>query len=950
MSQLQVITRPGCSPQGRPRVFFCCHDADRDACFEGITAELLHKQNCAVYHYPPHQAVPQAERELDLSQMQLFVMPVTARLLAAENQALRDFEFARAHHIPVLPLLQQQGLEAAFNARCGDLQLLNKYAADETAIAYDEKLTAYLQSVLVGDELAGRIRKAFAATVFLSYRKKDRAHAQSLMRRIHACGGCRDVAIWYDEFLTPGEDFNSSIRAALEKSSLFALAVTPSLLEKPNYVAAVEYPAAQAAKLPVLAAELVPTDRAALAIQYRGILPLTDAQDADALAAALAAKLPLPAPPSCSDDPKHCFLIGQAYLSGIDVEVDHARALELITGAAEEELPEAMVKLVSMYRTGEGVARDYRTALRWQQKLVVCLRGRHRLYDTIVTAGNLTRALGQLGDQYLALDDAENAKAAYMEMEQLTARWSGEGSNLRFTRYRSTALEMLGNACKALHDAQGALTYYEHCLQLRQHLLHRSELEGASSAQSHRELADSCRSLGRLALQQKDTDAAYQYYKQVFEHTAQLAEGAGEGDAVTMQMVMDGVTLGDIARQAGDHSSAREQYEKLLPRAEALAKASGRMADKANLALLHGRLGGIYIDTGDYAAAMIRLERDMQLRLELDADHSSMHSRRNLMACHSELSRLYVEMGDYAQARQHGAAAMRMLEQLLEEAGSADLRQALWSCHLAMGNLAMQQEAPRTAEKHFARALEAGCQLAKSTGAAVDMHGWAYALLRLGEAKQRCRKYSSARQRLLQALELYTTVMPQSAAARQGVFNVCKQLGELELQCRRPAVARPYLERALAAAEVLEKEKSSPASRSRRVIVHSALGRCALACKDRQAAQAQLARACRLAKALAADTGMRGHQLNFAYVLRDMGEFKRKTKDKPKALQYYKQAAAVCDALAAEALTVRLCWLLAELYTRLAQMQLALDELDGVEENARLARQYKQKARAGSKR
>ncbi len=67
---------------------------------------------------------------------------------------------------------------------------------------------------------------------------------------------------------------------------------------------------------------------------------------------------------------EHSFLIGLAYLGGIDVEVDRERAVTLIEDAANCGLAEAMEKLVSMYRTGEGVERNYEEAIKWQGKLV----------------------------------------------------------------------------------------------------------------------------------------------------------------------------------------------------------------------------------------------------------------------------------------------------------------------------------------------------------------------------------------------------------------------------------------------------------------------------------------------------------------------------------------------------------------------------------------------------
>ncbi|UNT93994.1 hypothetical protein [Allobaculum sp. Allo2] len=68
------------------------------------------------------------------------------------------------------------------------------------------------------------------------------------MKLIHQDPQFADTAIWYDEFLSPGEDFNAYIHRALEKSCLFTMAVTSSLVLEPNYVQAIEYPEARKLK------------------------------------------------------------------------------------------------------------------------------------------------------------------------------------------------------------------------------------------------------------------------------------------------------------------------------------------------------------------------------------------------------------------------------------------------------------------------------------------------------------------------------------------------------------------------------------------------------------------------------------------------------------------------------------------------------------------------------
>ena len=371
MAQFTYKTRGDSSPQGKPRVYFCAHPGDFRLLDE-ISSELLSHQNCAVwYDTEPEAPFDEELFFTDLKQMNLFVIPVTTRFLTTPSRA-RDveFPFAVAQGIPVLPLMQERGLEELFNHVCGDRQFLTKLDPDPTAIPYEEKLTRYLNSVLIGDELAARVRAAFDAHIFLSYRKKDRALAQELMRLIHRNDFCRDIAIWYDEFLTPGENFNEAIERALKECDLFALAVTPNLVNEKNYVMTVEYPMAKKAEKTILPAEVSPTNRDELARLFAEIPEGIDARNPEALAAYLAQALEGIAKRENDNDPAHNYLIGLAYLNGIDVEVDRERAVTLITGAAEAGIPEAMKKLVSMYREGEGVERNYGTAIEWQRKLV----------------------------------------------------------------------------------------------------------------------------------------------------------------------------------------------------------------------------------------------------------------------------------------------------------------------------------------------------------------------------------------------------------------------------------------------------------------------------------------------------------------------------------------------------------------------------------------------------
>ena len=368
-------------------------------------------QNVAFFYEDPEKdPMPWEELSGRLSDMQLIIMPVSARLLFKENRAVREIlPFANEKHIPVLPIMFDTGLDDRFQEIFGDLQYLMPENRDATAIPFEQKLEKYLEGVLVGSEMAQRVRDAFDAYIFLSYRKKDRFYAQELMRMIHKSDRYRDIAIWYDEYLVPGENFNDAIRSALEKGRLFALVVTPSLLEKDNYVMLHEYPAAKESGKPILPAQMVKTDREKLEACYKEIPDSVDVRDGKSWEQAAVRYFRELAVTEKRDDPQHNFLIGLAYLDGIDVEVDSRKAEELIIGAANEGLTEAMEKLVAMYHDGKGVERDYRRSAKWQERLVDALRAAWQESRQQTDLRAYISSLWDLGDAYMDLRNLEGS-------------------------------------------------------------------------------------------------------------------------------------------------------------------------------------------------------------------------------------------------------------------------------------------------------------------------------------------------------------------------------------------------------------------------------------------------------------------------------------------------------------------------------------------------------------
>lgn len=376
MAEFKVKTKNNVDIGRKPRVYFCSHSDDFKKYFEKISEDIHRTHDCAIYYTEDmNEHISEDEKESDLGRNNLFVVPVTFKLLVEKNRAMdEDIPYAFSKHIPVLPFMMESGIDELYSLpeRFGELQYLNPYSSDITEISYKDKLKKYLEAVLISDEMAKRVRAAFDAYIFLSYRKKDRKYANELMKLIHNIPECRDIAIWFDEFLTPGESFKESIEKMLKDSKLFTLLVTPNLLEmpngKPNFVMSEEYPRAKDSGIEILPIEMDKTDHTELEKSYKELPSCVDPSDDISIKDHIM-KSVMSLATEENNTPEHNFLIGLAYLDGIDVEVNRERATELIISAAESGLVEAMEKLYDMCSNGIGNEVDYNKALYWAERI-----------------------------------------------------------------------------------------------------------------------------------------------------------------------------------------------------------------------------------------------------------------------------------------------------------------------------------------------------------------------------------------------------------------------------------------------------------------------------------------------------------------------------------------------------------------------------------------------------
>ena len=658
----QYKTKGNVSPQGKRRVYFTCHPDDYDRFFEKISSEILKFSDCAIWYNPDDNY---ENIDTDLGQMNLFVIPITTKLLTKPCRTIElDVPFALKKHIPILPLMQERSLDELFTRHFGDLQYLDPNKHDITAISYEDKLKKYLNFVLVSDEMAEKVRAAFDAYIFLSYRKKDRKYANELMRLIHKNDFCRDIAIWYDEYLVPGEDFNNAITEALKKSDLFAMVVTPNLVNETNYVQTVEYPEAVKQNKTIIPTELEKTDYKVLSEKYPNIPNTVDAHDKVALSGVLHSALLQIAKRENDNDPQHNFFIGLAYLEGIDVEVNHDRALQLITSAAEtNEVPEAIEKLVTMYHDGYGVKRDYNIAVEWQQKLVDYWERKYKKSNDVDSFYKLFSTLFSIVDSYNNLDDLENSKSFCTRMITFSEQMNNH-------RCLVVSYQKMGDIYASKGYLKDALKYYRKFLLVSEHLTREKK-----TTLSQHDLMIAYNRFGKILIQIGDVKEAEIYLQKAINLNEMLINRTNTIKLRTL-LADTYTSMGSIHLIQMCNVKAESFFLKAFDICNQLVKVkdpsiySTLIAASDNLALLYSIQNKI--DKTDFI-----LQNNIFLCEQYVEDTDSIHSYVVLSQCYKTYADSYKERENFEKAEEFYLKAFSILNHLLNKCQSILVKRSL---------------------------------------------------------------------------------------------------------------------------------------------------------------------------------------------------------------------------------------------------------------------------------
>ena len=786
---LQYKTKGDLNSKEYPGVYFCCHEDDFINTFESVTDEVLSIQkNLAFWYYDPKD-IEMNDEDLVfyLSKMLLFVIPITLNFIYKKSHA-RDVEMAYAleHHVPILPLMMESGLEQDFTNVCGNIQFLDKTNTDPTAIPCKEKIEKFLKEVLIDKYTICKIRESFDAYVFLSYRKKDRKYVEKVMSLIHADEVCRDIAIWYDEFLIPGENPDISIEVALKKSSLFVLAVTNSILETPNYVRDVEYPMAKRNNKPILPIQLEKVDQDEVSQCYNGIPEIIPADNVEKITQKILVGLKKNKIVLRKNDclPKHLFFMSLAYLYGIDVERKPEISVELLKRAADNGLDKAYEKLVNMYSIGDGVKRDYYEAIVWQKKYIKILENRKSYLDkkSAILLEKNRRRIEKLKE--LSVDGNIRPEEEYDLSDVIPELLKEPYTSWDIEIKLSDELANLGELLVYIGNAKLAKECYERAYKLRKRLIN-----GSSSSQILYKTSSSLNLIGLMYLWDMNKKEAWKIFEKTLEISEKLAQKFGcweywtsvvynlnqfDGICETREEVekakeyskralwisehiLDSKTilamrcrgdsllsLSNICRIEKKWEEAENYGERALEIHKEIYKALNEIEDLKRISSGMSNLGKIFKENYDNIRAIEYYKQCVELDLKIFKETGTVASENNLSSSYSNLGSMYERKGKTREARNYFEKALEIDKRLANETDAAFFWSNLATTNNNIGNVLNYEERYDEARRYYSEAIRIDQNLKqilpKMEGLAIVFHNLAY-LNELDERNQDAKEY-----------------------------------------------------------------------------------------------------------------------------------------------------------------------------------------------------------------
>ncbi|WP_034447732.1 toll/interleukin-1 receptor domain-containing protein [Butyrivibrio sp. AE2032] len=321
-----------------------------------VAAEMLEFSDCIVHVQNPNAAPSAEDASVWTNELSLIVFVVSERFL-------EEVGFARCLMLPeamkkrvrILPVKSADSgrLGEEFSRICGKIHLL-----DRGTQTFKDDLKTYFDSVLEPyrmidlSEEQKRIRAdLFRCKAFISYRKKDIDQLLRLLDFIREIPELRDMAVFFDSALVPGEDFNQRLKNEISGSDIIIFVVTPHLMEDGNYVIREEYPQAVAEGKILIPVFMDDTDASSVRSVFSAFEEVLDFDDKDALVEKLISVRSMFGDiPSMTPEYKHLLAI--AYETGDGTERNYILSNLLLREAASKGFPASVARLTIQHLEG----------------------------------------------------------------------------------------------------------------------------------------------------------------------------------------------------------------------------------------------------------------------------------------------------------------------------------------------------------------------------------------------------------------------------------------------------------------------------------------------------------------------------------------------------------------------------------------------------------------------
>lgn len=787
--RMNFRTNTGQPVVGQPWVFFSCHPDAFALYQEQVMLDVLACCDCVFCWRDPDDT--STDTLSDLDQMSLVILAVDTKFVEEDCFASTDvWRYAVDHHIPILPLLMEDDIAIAFNERFGQLHALMGLGS-----ARQERLRSHFDRMFVSADQAEEIRRSFDAYLFLSYRKVDAADALDLIERIRGFDYCRDVAIWFDSYLSPGEDFDRRIREILRASDLFVLLVTPNLvIDANNYVRREEYPEALRSKdghiLPV---EMQPTDRTILDGWYDELPPCVNGRVNPALDAALRHHLQGKAV-GTNSDPRHLYCMGLAYLQGIDVEVDKRRAAALIREAADAGLQDAMRTLREMYQDGNGVRQDATESARWGERLARSMRPTHPDQAS--------------PDECLAyVRQLVGAAQAYADLRQIdhALRLLGEGTEIlpadhedptlflcraKLAAATASLLVRQGRNDQALAQYKRADSCFGHCTDAH----HTSELlcEWAGVRLGE---AGIITQTGNLDHGRTLAEEALPLYREAYELDPTFEAGFGYAEC---HYQLCGYALDrDRQREAVNHLNACID----LLRDTKARHGAGRTLDERFA--WHMLTGDAATVAKDYELALSSYQISERVISHLKMDAMTIMENRYLQRVYAALGNTYLELGRPDEAWQYYFSGYLAASEMEADIGDLQSKSDLELFCAKLGSLALKRGDLDEAETYVGKDVSLARQIERTTSTVDTRYSLGLALCQQGELLCARRKRKQMNGAFREAYDIFDRLDDETNGASwvnltcQSCLNAWDKVnGELRALEPKPRTQSPAMRKA----------------------------------------------------------------------------------------------------------------------------------------------------------